>query len=351
MTRRLTVQQRIFCFLEISKGTAYSTIQQLWRARYPADPLPSYRTLYDLKHKLIDHGTAHNRQRDGSGAPRTGLSLENALATLESITNDPTISIRRRSAMIGILRTTLHRILRTELKFYPYQITKRHELQPQDPAVRLRCADWFIAKDQADDDFLDTVLWGDEVIFNLTGAVNSHNATHWGTERPDQVQQIPLHSPKLVVWCAISSHGVIGPYFLKDQNGVTTTVNSDRYLHMLKRFFIPELYNLFTDLDLDPFKLHFMQDGARAHITRPVRHYLEEQFENRTIGEHLPQHWSARSPDLTPCDSFMWGHMKEEVYKRMPFADLNALEAAICDVVRRFEEVKNRGGRHIEHLL
>ena len=112
------------------------------------------------------------------------------------------------------------------------------------------------------------VWFSDEANFHSRGSVNSHNAVHWGTERPDQVHQVLLHSPKLVVWCAVSTHGLIGPYFFKDQNGATAKLNSARYLEMLRRYFSPELYNFCTAKDLDPFLVYIMQDGARAHITR-----------------------------------------------------------------------------------
>ena len=28
--------------------------------------------------------------------------------------------------------------------------------------------------------------------------------------------------------------------------------------------------------------------------------------------------WPPRSPDLKPCDSFLWGHLKNEVYATPP---------------------------------
>jgi hypothetical protein len=36
----------------------------------------------------------------------------------------------------------------------------------------------------------------------------------------------------------------------------------------------------------------------------------------------------ARSPDLTPCDFFLWGYLKAEVYKHWP-RTLKALKNAI----------------------
>ncbi|GBN27963.1 hypothetical protein AVEN_105622-1 [Araneus ventricosus] len=39
---------------------------------------------------------------------------------------------------------------------------------------------------------------------------------------------------------------------------------------------------------------------------------------------------NAYSPDLNPCDSFLWGHMKDLVYKKKP-TDLISLKRFITD--------------------
>jgi hypothetical protein len=49
--------------------------------------------------------------------------------------------------------------------------------------------------------------------------------------------------------------------------------------------------------------------------TRHVRHYLDESFPNRWLGRGGPVAWTPRSPDLTPLDYYLWGHMKTLVYK------------------------------------
>ena len=69
------------------------------------------------------------------------------MAILDSVADHPRLSTRRRSANLGIPRTTLQRILRTELKLYPYRWTVHHTLQPQDPPVRVRFADWFLPEE------------------------------------------------------------------------------------------------------------------------------------------------------------------------------------------------------------
>ena len=142
-------------------------------------------------------------------------------------------------------------------------------------------------------------------------------------------------------------------------------MNGDRYLQMLQNFFVPELFNFCAHYDLDPSLMSFMQDGARVHIPNRIIAYLGDQFGSMTIGEKLAQHWPARSPDLTPCDFFLWGWLKDKVYESLPIPNLAALEVVIRDnlrnipithcqnsclsVAKRMDVLKSRGGGHWSH--
>ena len=61
------------------------------------------------------------------------------------------------------------------------------------------------------------------------------------------------------------------------------------------------------------------QDGALPHYHLDVRAHLNINLPGRWIGRAshndsplLP--WPPRSPDLTPCDFFLWGYIKDRVY-------------------------------------
>ena len=69
-----------------------------------------------------------------------------------------------------------------------------------------------------------------------SGYVNKQNSRYWNDENPGELHEKPLHSPKVTVWCAISSSGIIGPYFFQDDRGNTTTVNTDRYTQWSEHF-------------------------------------------------------------------------------------------------------------------
>ena len=62
-----------------------------------------------------------------------------------------------------------------------------------------------------------------------------------------------------------------------------------------------------------------------------------QTFPQRTVGLQLHVDWPPRSPDLTTCDFFLWGYLKELVYVQRPFNDVNELRDTIetvCDEIR-----------------
>jgi hypothetical protein len=51
------------------------------------------------------------------------------------------------------------------------------------------------------------------------------------------------------------------------------------------------------------------------------------------VGRRGPTEWPARSPDLTACDYWLWGYLKEEVYIRKPH-DIDTLKKTIEEEIR-----------------
>ena len=70
----------------------------------------------------------------------------------------------------------------------------------------------------------------------------------------------PLHRSKVTVWCAISSFGIISPYFFEDERERAVNVTGPRYIHMLENFLGPKLAR--HPVTEETF---FQQDGATSH--------------------------------------------------------------------------------------
>ena len=78
----------------------------------------------------------------------------------------------------------------------------------------------------------------------------------------------------------------------------------------MKDFFWPKV------LRTAEYKKHyFQQDGARPHTATSVQTWLGERFGNKLVHNDL---WPPRSPDLNPCDFFLWGYLKSKVYNPLP---------------------------------
>lgn len=48
--------------------------------------------------------------------------------------------------------------------------------------------------------------------------------------------QRPLHSIKCTAWVAMSKHGIIGPFWFEDDDGLSQTVNKERYMAVLNKY-------------------------------------------------------------------------------------------------------------------
>lgn len=123
----------------------------------------------------------------------------------------------------------------------------------------------------------------------------SDDNPHWHTSNKNQ------GADKVVVWMGMLGVNLVGPFFYR------TTVNSEQYLHMLDSMVLPKLNEI-------GFPLFFQQDGAPPHFANIVRNWLNQIFPNHWIGRGGPIPWAPRSPDLTPCDFFLWGYLKHVVY-------------------------------------
>jgi len=160
----------------------------------------------------------------------------------------------------------------------------------------------------------------------VSGTVNKQNFLYWAENNPRDLHQRPLHSSRVTVWCAVSHLGAVGPYFF-EEGGETVTVTSNRYCEMLENFLRPRL----DEFD-DSEDFWLQQDGTTTHATRRSLGHLIEMFPTRLVSLRSDIGWPARSPDLSPCEFFLWRYLKVEVYKHRP-QTLKALKDAILEEV------------------
>lgn len=131
---RFTGPQRAFCVKQfyLNNGSLI-IVRRLFRVEYDLHDLnqcPSPGLIKKWVKKFEETGSTLNVKQ--AGGPRTTRSEENALRVSDSIRRDPGLSTRKRSAELGISRTSLRRILKLDLKLHPYKIQIVQELKPND---------------------------------------------------------------------------------------------------------------------------------------------------------------------------------------------------------------------------
>jgi len=88
---------------------------------------------------------------------------------------------------------------------------------------------------------------------------------------------------------------------------------------MYLQFLQTDLQELIEDINLQTLRgMWFQHDGAPAHYAGVVRDYLNERFSQRWIGRNGFIRWPSNSPDLTPCDYFLWDYVKGIVFATKP---------------------------------
>ena len=322
---------------------------------------PSVLTINNLIRKFERTGSVGDDSVGNVGRQKSVKTPENIQKTRAVFQTSPRKSIRRAAQQVGINRETLRQIVVEDLHLFPYKIQTHQPLSPRAMEQRLCFANTIVHRIDEQDFDVNMVWFSDEAHFHLDGFVNKQNWRIWGTEKPHFVMEKSLHPQRVTVWCAMSSHGIIGPTF------VDGTVNTERYVKILENDFIPIIQSA-PDFD----KMWFMQDGARPHRTRRVFDVLEEHFGDRILAlgyrdiTGMGLDWPPYSPDLNPCDSFLWGYIKDKVYSNNP-KTIAELKTAIQEVINsidvptlqrvmqnfaiRLRHIITNDGRHIEHVI
>jgi hypothetical protein len=147
----------------------------------------------------------------------------------------------------------------------------------------------------------------DESTFHISGKVNRH-VHAWGTEQPHAQTEHQCDSPKVNVFCAVPHDKVHGAFFFTDE---TSTGGS--FLDILGNWLLPP-----TEKQLK--RLHSIT--GRSSPTPQFSHECTSASQSCSSAaldrpccseDNKLSPWPPRSPDLTPCDLFLWGFVKDSV--------------------------------------
>jgi len=322
----------------------YTLVQRAWRTNFKNHAVPAFDTIKNTIQRFNTTGSVANMPSSRAEPSQKREDAKNQLK--EMFSANPSLSIRKASANTGVSYGMVQIILKEDLHLKPYKIHYCHQLLAADYQKRVNFADFFMG---LPNNARSLLICCDEAYFYLTRQVNVQNDRLWLESKPTDKIETPLHDQKVLVWCAISCDQTYGPYFFEE------SVNQANYLDMLKNFFWKK-HSKMPNYHLN----YFLQDGATPHTANNVQEYLRSKFLDRFFDK---EKWPPRSPDLNPCDFFLWGYLKERVYNPMPqsldslkenitreFKNISkiTLKNTFDDFYKRLEILKTNGGGHVE---
>ena len=329
-----TTEQRTFIVRTYFQTNSVAEVQERFRMTFPDREPPARNSILYNVRKYNTNGTSLNRHKNNSGRRRTATSNENVEAVRALLEENPNVSARRNP--IRISKSSFNLITKHRIRWHPYRMHIRHGLTEGDLPWRLRFSNWFLQRCR-DFRFLPNFVISDEAKFQMNGEVNTQTTRQYAPigEPPAFNYDTNTSREKLDVWAGLCGNGVvIGPFFL-DGN-----LDGLGYYNLLIEQVFPALMEAFAvQFQNDNFlRLWWAHDGAPAHKLIMAKELLIEMFQDHVVIPHHDPEWPARSPDLTPCDFFLWGYMKGKVFSTPP-ATIEELRERI---VREFDLLKRR---------
>lgn len=349
---RLKVSERIeIVELYYENGRSASIVQRKWSTKYGRHcRIPERRTINNIVKRFQETGSVLERHRSGRPSNET-----DAGTVKELILENPSSSLRQISKQVGCSVSFAHNVCRRMMKLYPYRVQLRHALKPDDQSHRVLFCQWVRDMVLADPNFLSKIFFSDEAHFWLNGYVNSQNYRIWGSENPHASVPKSLHGERLTVWVAISEQRLVGPFFR------TENIDQRVYRSIIQDDFLPALQAAHIDVST----VWFQQDNATPHTATATMKLLHSIFGSRLISKD--PRWPPRSPDLAPNDFWLFGYLKDVVYRDGVPPSLSVLQSKIQDAVssitqdvlqrvicsfdERVDACLAMNGEHFSHVL
>ena len=119
--------------------------------------------------------------------PRSGQSEENVAAVRKAFDLSQEKSIRRAPSGFNI-STSIQKIFRHKLRFFPYKIQVVQKLESQDYDSWVEMCETLLDHFQRGPFILEQMWFSDEALFHLSGRCNRHSTRIWGLFNP-----VPIH--------------------------------------------------------------------------------------------------------------------------------------------------------------
>ena len=303
-------------------------------------------------------------RKPGSGKTRKARTAQNVDSVKELVLSQEDApgthrTIRQITRELDISRSSVHRIVKQDLKLVCFRKKKAQELTVANKLTRLTPAKQLLWKYPGHT--VPFIWFSDEKIFTVAPPMNLQNDRVYvssGTRKKqisaERLLKTRSHfSCSVMVSVAVSSLGCTELAFVEPGAKVNGAYYRDI---LLSQHLLPEINRISGGHFI------FQQDSAPAHRAKETIDLLSRE----TPDFISPQLWPPNSPDLNPVDYHVWSVLEQRVY-RTRIRDINHLRARLVEEWQKFDQkiidwavnqwrrrlracVQEEGG-HFEHKL
>lgn len=316
--------------------------------------------MINWKDKFLEHGDLKDRRGrpKDSGTKATPELIEEIRRLCNNGSTPTSLRLISQEPTVNVSHWMVRKIIKKYLKFKPYHPRTLFHLY-EAHAERVQFAEELTEGRNINHEFWRKIIFSDESWFTTGGWVNKHNTIFYAAENPKHINYAELHAQKVMVICFIGYNFRAGPFFFD------RSLDADTHIDMLRtNFFNETVLRMFSEK-----RRIFQQDGAPAHTARKTRDFLNQMTDTAWIGRGSSFiAWPPHSPDLTPMDFFLWGYLKQRVYKQgisyrsnMEILKQTIIKefwsidqelinkACVKEFKERLDEVIRQNGDHITH--
>ena len=275
--------------------------------------------------KEFKEGRAALDREPGQGRPTETATVALKEGIKKALNVDARVTVRELACTIGASKSTIFRMLKSlglsklSARWVPHLLTtklkqRRLEICQRNLQMMDDCG--------GAEELLSNLVTSDESWISHFDPETKERSKVWALKGSDP----PLKAVRsawrknIVLTASFDRYGIVTLDFLEE--GVT--INSDRYCQSLKKM-KSDFRNKRRGQSCKGIRL--LHDNATPHVPKKTRDSLE-CLEIFTI-EHPPY-----SPDLSPCDFFLFGRLKREL-RGHTFHDREELEQEVKRVCQR----------------
>lgn len=314
---KMNIEQRAnikFCF---KIGKTFTETFELMKQVYGDDCLS--RSRVHEWYSRFKEGREDLNDGEHVGQPKFVITKDSIETVREFVKEQPKSSLKFMEMELDISKSSIYRILTEHLgyrkvcaRFVPHKLTDDQKL------LRIQHSKDIIKMTKKDKNFLYNIVTGDETWCFQYDPETKRQSAKWQAPSEPKPKKSRLEKSKVksMLICFYDSKGIVHKEFVPPGQ----TVNAPFYLSVLKRL-VHRIRRIRPE-----YHWRLLHDNAPSHRSTLVTDFL-------TKNHILTVNHSPYSPDLAPCDFYLFGKMHLPM-KGKRYADVAAIQKDCTDILK-----------------